>query len=81
MFDSLTDRMSKAIRNLRGIGKLSEENMAEALQEVRQALLSADVHFQVVREFIEKVQQEWVGQEVLKSVSPGQQLIKIRCES
>ena len=77
MFESLTERLGQAMRNLRGVGKLSEENMAEALKEVRTALLSADVHFKVVREFIERVQVACVGQEVLKSVTPGQQIVKI----
>lgn len=77
MFETLTDRMSTAIRNLRGVGKLSEENMAEALKEVRTALLSADVHFRVARQFVEDVQKAVVGQEVLKSVTPGQQIVKI----
>jgi signal recognition particle subunit SRP54 len=77
MFDSLTDKLSSALRNLRGVGKLTEENMAEALKEVRAALLSADVHFKVAREFVERVQQQCTGQEVLKGVSPGQQIVKI----
>jgi signal recognition particle subunit SRP54 len=77
MFESLTDKLSNALRNLRGVGKLTEENMAEALKEVRAALLSADVHFKVVREFVERVQEQCVGQEVLKGVTPGQQIIKI----
>ncbi|MEM9226721.1 MAG: signal recognition particle protein [Verrucomicrobiota bacterium] len=77
MLENLTDRMSKAMRNLRGIGKLSEENMAEALKEVRSALLSADVHFKVARQFIENVKAAAVGQEVLQSVTPGQQIVKI----
>jgi signal recognition particle subunit SRP54 len=77
MFDSLTDKLSSALRNLRGVGKLSEENMAAALAEVRAALLSADVHFKVAREFVEKVQAECAGQEVLKGVTPGQQIVKI----
>ncbi len=77
MFESLTDRLSNAFRNLRGVGKLTEDNMAEALKEVRQALLSADVHFKVAREFINEVKEECVGQEVLKEVTPGQQIIKI----
>src|SRR5436305_2084582 len=77
MFESLTEKLGHALRNLRGVGKLSEENMAEALQEVRTALLSADVHFKVAREFVERVQQQCVGQEVLKSVTPGQQVVKI----
>ncbi|MEO0796427.1 MAG: signal recognition particle protein [Verrucomicrobiota bacterium] len=77
MLESLTDRMTHAMRNLRGVGKLSEENMAEALKEVRTALLSADVHFKVARQFIENVKTEATGQDVLKSVTPGQQIIKI----
>ncbi|PTX94223.1 signal recognition particle protein [Opitutus sp. ER46] len=77
MFESLTDKLGQALRNLRGVGRLSEENMAEALKEVRTALLSADVHFKVAREFVERVQQQCVGQEVLKGVAPGQQIVKI----
>jgi signal recognition particle subunit SRP54 len=77
MFESLTDKLSNALRNLRGVGKLSEENMEEALKEVRTALLSADVHFKVAREFVERVKEQCVGQEVLKGVTPGQQIIKI----
>jgi signal recognition particle subunit SRP54 len=77
MFESLTEKLSNALRNLRGVGKLSEENMADALKEVRAALLSADVHFKVAREFVDRVQQECLGQEVLKGVAPGQQIVKI----
>jgi signal recognition particle subunit SRP54 len=77
MFESLTDKLSNALRNLRGVGQLSEENMAEALKEVRTALLSADVHFKVVREFVDRVQEQCVGQQVLKGVTPGQQIVKI----
>ena len=77
MFESLTDKLSSALRNLRGVGKLSEENMAAALAEVRAALLTADVHFKVAREFTERVQAQCAGQEVLKGVTPGQQIIKI----
>jgi signal recognition particle subunit SRP54 len=77
MFESLTEKLGSALRNLRGVGKLSEENMAEALKEVRTALLAADVHFKVAREFVERVQQQCVGQEVLKGVAPGQQIVKI----
>jgi signal recognition particle subunit SRP54 len=77
MFESLTEKLTQALRNLRGVGALSEENMAEALKEVRAALLAADVHFKVAREFIDRVQQECAGQAVLKSVTPGQQVVKI----
>jgi signal recognition particle subunit SRP54 len=77
MFESLTDKLGKALRNIRGVGKLTPENMAEALQEVRTALLGADVHFKVAREFTERVQASCTGQDVLKGVTPGQQIIKI----
>ncbi len=77
MFESLTEKLSQALRNLRGVGSLSEENMGDALKEVRAALLAADVHFKVAREFIERVQQQCAGQSVLKSVTPGQQIVKI----
>ncbi|MBP6508377.1 MAG: signal recognition particle protein, partial [Opitutaceae bacterium] len=77
MFESLTDKLGSALRNLRGVGKLTEANMAEALQEVRTALLAADVHFKVARDFVERVQTQCAGQDVLKSVTPGQQIIKI----
>jgi signal recognition particle subunit SRP54 len=77
MFESLTEKLGSALRNLRGVGKLTEENMADALKEVRTALLAADVHFKVAREFVERVQTQCVGQEVIKSVTPGQQVIKI----
>jgi signal recognition particle subunit SRP54 len=77
MFETLTDRLSTALRNLRGVGRLTEENMGDALKEVRTALLSADVHFKVARQFVERVQAQVVGQEVLKGVTPGQQIVKI----
>ncbi len=77
MFESLTDKLSSVLRHLRGVGQLSESNMAEALAEVRTALLSADVHFKVAREFVERVQAQCVGQAVLKGVAPGQQVVKI----
>ncbi|HKJ89862.1 MAG TPA: signal recognition particle protein [Oceanipulchritudo sp.] len=77
MLETLTDRLGAALRNLRGQGKLTEENMTESLQEVRKALLAADVHFRVAREFVERVKQECLGQEVLKSVTPGQMVVKV----
>ena len=55
MFETLTDKLSKTLRNLRGVGKLSEDNISDALGEVRKALLSADVHFKTAREFVEEV--------------------------
>src|SRR5258708_31347565 len=77
MFENLTERLSSALRHLRGVGSLSEANMADALKEVRAALLAADVHFKVAREFIDRVQLQCAGQAVLKSVTPGQQVVKI----
>ena len=77
MFESLTEKLGKALRNFRGVGKLSDENMADALKEVRTALLAADVHFKVARDFVERVQAQCAGQEVTKSVTPGQQVVKI----
>jgi signal recognition particle subunit SRP54 len=77
MFESLTEKLSQALRNLRGVGTLSDENMAATLAEVRAALLAADVHFKVAREFTERVQAKCVGSQVLKGVSPGQQVVKI----
>ncbi|HVT74691.1 MAG TPA: signal recognition particle protein [Lacunisphaera sp.] len=77
MFESLTEKLTGALRNLRGVGQLSEANMADALKEVRAALLSADVHFKVARDFIDRVQQQCIGQAVLRSVTPGQQIVKI----
>src|SRR5580698_3240395 len=77
MFDSLTDKLGQALRHLRGVGSLSEANMAEALAEVRTALLAADVHFKVAREFVERVQTQCAGQDVIKSVEPGQQVVKV----
>lgn len=77
MFDALTEKLTGTLRRLRGNHKLSEENIAEALKEVRSALLGADVHFKVAREFIERVQSQCIGQEVIKSVTPGQMVVKI----
>src|ERR1700744_3131679 len=77
MFEALTDKLGHALRNLRGVGRLTEENMAEALQEVRTALLGADVHFKVAREFVDRVRAQCVGEDVLKGVTPGQQIVKI----
>jgi len=76
MFDQLTQSLQKSFKNLRGQGKLSEDNVKEALREVRMALLEADVHFQVVKDFVAKVRDGVMGEDVLNSVSPGQQFIK-----
>ena len=77
MFDSLSQKLQTAFRNLRGLGKISEGNVGEALREVRMALLDADVNFNVARNFIEDVKTKSLGQEVIQSVQPGQQIIKI----
>src|SRR3984885_8306199 len=77
MFDSLSTKLQNAFRNLRGLGKISESNASDALREVRMALLDADVNFQVARDFIEQVKTKALGQEVVQSIQPGQQIIKI----
>jgi signal recognition particle subunit SRP54 len=77
MFDSLTQKLQSAFKNLRGLGKISEENIAESLREVRLALLDADVNFKVARDFIERVKSKALGQDVIQSIQPGQQIIKI----
>src|SRR5437762_9577223 len=77
MFDSLSGKLQNAFKNLRGLGKISESNIGEALREVRLALLEADVNFKVARDFIERVKNKSVGQEVIQSIQPGQQIIKI----
>lgn len=77
MFDNLSERLSKTIRNLRGQGRLTEENIKDALREVRMALLEADVALPVVKTFIENVRERAMGQEVLKSLTPGQTLVKV----
>jgi len=77
MFDNLSEKLQRVFKNLRGEGKLTAENMDEALREIRVALLEADVHFRVVKQFIEQVKQKALGEEVLTALSPGQQVIKI----
>ncbi|MGD9948338.1 MAG: signal recognition particle protein [Desulfobulbus sp.] len=77
MFENLTDRLESAFKKLRGHGRLTEENIQEAMGEVRRALLEADVNFGVVKEFIAAVTEKAIGREVLTSLSPGQQVVKI----
>ena len=77
MFSKLSDQLQQTFKNLRGHGRLSESNITDALREVRLALLDADVHFAVAKEFIAKVKDRAMGEEVLKSVTPGQQIVKI----
>jgi len=77
MFDQLTERLSSAVGTLRGKGRISEDNIKDALRQVRMALLEADVALPVVKAFIEQVREKAVGEEVLRSLTPGQALIKI----
>jgi signal recognition particle subunit SRP54 len=77
MFEQLSERFQSAFRSLTGRGRLSESNIEEALREVRRALLEADVNFKVARGFVEKVKERAVGEDVLRSVTPGQQVVKI----
>lgn len=77
MFDSLSERLGRTIKNLRGQGRLTEDNIKETLRDVRMALLEADVALPVVRDFIDRIKQRAVGKEVLTSLTPGQALIKV----
>lgn len=77
MFERLTERLNGAFRNLSGQGKLTENNISEAMREVRRALLEADVNYAVVKEFVADVRQKCLGEEVLQSVKPGEQAVKI----
>src|SRR5262245_5693504 len=77
MLDNLTTRLTAIFDRLRGYGRLSEENIVEALREVRLALLEADVNFKVVKGFVDRVREKAIGQEVLKSLTPAQQVVKV----
>src|ERR1700737_3285094 len=77
MFENLQEKLQRAFKSLRGQAKLSEENIAEALRDIRLALLEADVNFKVVKELIDRIQAKAVGQDVLTALSPGEQVIKI----
>jgi signal recognition particle subunit SRP54 len=76
-FDLLADKLQGVFKTLRGYGKLSESNVADAVREVRLALLAADVNYQVAKEFCEEVKTKCLGQEVLRSIRPGEQFVKI----
>src|SRR5437588_6263847 len=76
MFDALSDRLQSALGDLRGRGKLDEEAISRAMREIRLALLEADVHFEVVKDFVAQVRERALGQEVLKSLTAGQQVVK-----
>jgi signal recognition particle subunit SRP54 len=77
MFQGLSDRLNDIFKRLRGFGRLSEDNIAEALREVRLALLEADVNVKVVRSFLERVRERAVGRDVLESLTPGQQVVRV----
>ena len=76
-FDSLTEKLQNVFKNLRGKGKLTEDDVKEALREVKMALLEADVNFKVVKKFIKDVQERAIGQDVMNGLNPGQMVIKI----
>ena len=76
-FESLSERLNKAIKNISGQGKLTEKNMNEMLKEVRMSLLEADVNYNVVKEFVENVKEKALGQEVMDALNPGQMVVKI----
>ncbi len=77
MFENLSDRLSQSLRNIAGVGKLSEENIRDTLKEVRMALLEADVALDVVKPFVERVKESALGSEVIQSIDPGQAFVKI----
>lgn len=77
MFSALTDKLEDAFRKLRGLGRISESNISDAMQEIRMALLEADVDFTVTKQLLESVKTASMGQEVLRSVKPGEQIVKV----
>ncbi len=77
MFSQLGDKLQDVFKDLRGHGKISESNIDSALRQVRLALLEADVDFQVAKNFISRVQAKALGEDVLRSITPGQQIVKI----
>src|SRR5262245_56938930 len=77
MFEALSDKLKKVLKDLRGEGRLTDAHLDLAMREIRVALLEADVNFKVVKDFIERVKAQAIGQEVMGSLSPGQQVVKI----
>ena len=77
MFESLSNRLSQTLKSITGQARLTEDNIKDTLREVRRALLEADVALPVVKDFVDRVRERAVGQEVSKSLSPGQQFVKI----
>lgn len=76
-FDSLTEKLQNIFKNLRSKGRLTEDDVKEALKEIKRALLAADVNFKVVKDFIKNVQERAIGQDVMNGLNPGQMVIKI----
>ena len=77
MFEYMGDRISNAIKNIRGMGRITEDNINEAMREIRMALLEADVNYQVVKEFVNKVKEKALGMDVEKTLKPDELIIKI----
>lgn len=77
MFNDLSSRLDKVFRNLKGKGKLTEKNIKDSLREIRMALLEADVNYKIVKKFVKDIEEQCLGQEVMKSLTPGQQVVKI----
>ena len=77
MLENLSNKLQKILRNLTGQGRVSERHLEETGREIRNALLDADVHFKIAKEFVERIKQKALGQEVLQSLSPGQQVVKV----
>ena len=77
MLDGLANKLQKILRNLSGQGRVSERHVEETAREIRNALLDADVHFKLAKEFVERVKQRALGQEVIQSLTPGQQVIRV----
>ncbi len=77
MFEDLTSKLDRTLKRLKGQGKLTEKNISDSLKEIRRALLEADVHYRVVKDFLQRIEKKAVGEEVVRSVTPGQQIVKI----
>jgi len=77
MFEELIGKFDVAVKKLRGLGKLSEKNIADSMRDIRKVLLEADMHYKVAKDFIQRVQEKAVGEEVMRSITPGQQVVKI----
>ena len=77
LFESLSEKLQETVKKIRGRGRVSEKDVKEMMREIKLALLSADVNYKVVSDFIKKVSSRCVGQEVLESLTPGQQIVKI----